>query len=180
MRGAGEPRIGGNLMRHTFIIADAEYEAWLSRRGEAYVLHVAEEAIPVALAPTGNGEQVLSVGSETSHVLVATDGDMVHVHIEGSTFTIRYVDPVQRYGSHAVGGAEDIAEAPMPGVVIAVHVDQGQRVSPGDTLMVIESMKLETAIKAWREGAVAVVHVGVGQTFQRGAPLLTLAPQTGP
>jgi 3-methylcrotonyl-CoA carboxylase alpha subunit len=108
-------------MRHTFIIADAEYEAWLSRRGDAYVLHVAEEAIPVALAPTGNGEQVLSVGSETSHVLVATDGDMVHVHIEGSTFTIRYVDPVQRYGSHAVGGAEDIAEAPMPGVVIAVR-----------------------------------------------------------
>jgi len=180
MRGAGEPRIGGDLMRHTFIIADAEYEAWLSRRGVAYVLHVAEEAIPVALAPTGNGEQVLSVGSETSHVLVATDGDMVHVHIEGSTFTIRYVDPVQRYGSHAVGGAEDIAEAPMPGVVIAVHVDQGQRVSPGDTLMVIESMKLETAIKAWREGAVAAVHVGVGQAFQRGAPLLTLAPQTGP
>ena len=42
--------------------------------------------------------------------------------------------------------------------------------------MVIESMKLETAIKAWRDGTVAAVHVGVGQTFERGAPLVTLAP----
>ena len=93
------------------------------------------------------------------------------------TFTVRYVDPVQRYGSHAGGGADDIAEAPMPGVVIAVHVKEGQAVSAGDTLMVIESMKLETAIKAWRNGTVAAVHVGVGQTFQRGAPLLALAPE---
>ena len=107
------------------------------------------------------------------------DGDFVHVHIDGATFTLRYLDPVQRYGSHAAGGADDIAEAPMPGVVIAVHVAEGQSVSPGDTLMVIESMKLETAIKAWREGAVAAVHVAVGQAFQRGAPLLTLAPQAG-
>jgi len=168
-------------MWHTFIIADTEYEAWLSRRGDAYVLHVDERAVPVALAPpTGDGEQVLSVGAETSNILVAADGDLVHIHVDGSTFTIRYVDPVQRYGSHTGGGAEDVAEAPMPGVVIAVHVDEGQRVSPGDTLMVIESMKLETAIKAWREGAIAAVHVGVGQAFQRGAPLLTLAPQTGP
>ena len=101
----------------------------------------------------------MTFGAETSRVLIAADGDFVHVHIDGSTFTVRYVDPVQRYGSHAGGSADDIAEAPMPGVVIAVHVDEGQRVSPGDTLMVIESMKLETAIKAWRNGAVAAVHV---------------------
>ena len=83
----------------------------------------------------------------------------------------------ERYGSHAGGAADDIAEAPMPGVVIAVNVTEGQAVSAGETLLVIESMKLETAIKAWRDGAVAAVHVGVGQSFQRGALLLTLASQ---
>ena len=166
-------------MQHTFVIAETEHEAWLSRRGEAYALHVAEQIMPVALAPAEDGGQLLSVGTETSRVLIAVDGDLVHVHIDGSTFTICYVDPVRRYGSHAGGGADDIAEAPMPGVVIAVHVEEGQRVSAGDTLIVIESMKLETAIKAWREGAVAAVHVGVGQAFQRGAPLLSLAPQSG-
>ena len=40
-----------------------------------------------------------------------------------------------------------------------------------------EYTKLETAIKAWREGSVAAVHVGMGQAFQRGAPLISLAPQ---
>jgi biotin carboxyl carrier protein len=163
-------------MRHVFVIEDREHETWLSRRGDAYALHFGERTVPVALTPTAGAEQLLSVAAETSTILVAADGDLVQVHIEGATFTLRYLDPVQRYGSHASSGADDIAEAPMPGVAIAIHVAEGQRVSPGDTLIVIESMKLETAIKAWREGAVAAVHVAVGQTFQRGAPLLTLAP----
>jgi acetyl/propionyl-CoA carboxylase alpha subunit len=177
VRGAGFSGTGGLLMQHTFVIAEIEHEGWLSRRGGGYVLHVGENAVPIALAEAEGGGQLLSLGAEISRVLIAQDGDLVHVHIDGITFTVRYVDPVQRYGSHAGGGADDIAKAPMPGVVIAVHVKEGQAVTAGDTLMVIESMKLETAIKAWRNGTVAAVHVGVGQTFQRGAPLLALAPE---
>ncbi len=166
-------------MQHTFVIGETEHEVWLSRRGQAYELHLAEQVIQVALEPAEGGGELLRVGPDTCRVLIATDGDFVHVHMDGSTYTIRYVDPVRRYGSHAGGSADDIAEAPMPGVVIAVHVKEGEQVAAGDTLMVIESMKLETAIKAWREGSVAAVHVDVGQAFQRGAPLLSLAPQSG-
>ena len=179
MRGARKSSVGGILMRHTFIVAETQHEAWLSRRGDAYLLHLAEGSIPVAIEAAEGGGQLLRIGAEAFGVLVAADGDAVYIHIEGSTFAVRYVDPVQRYASHAGGSADDVAEAPMPGVAIAVHVKEGQRVSAGDTLMVIESMKLETAIKAWREGVVAAVHVGVGQTFQRSAPLLSLAPQSG-
>ena len=164
-------------MQHTFVIGETEYEAWLSRSGVGYVLHVGDKAVPVAVANGEGGWQLLRSGAELLRVLIAPDGDLVHIYLDGTAFTIRYVDPVQRYGSHAGGSADDIAEAPMPGVVIAVNVKGGQAVSAGETLMVIESMKLETAIKAWRDGVVAAVHVGVGQTFQRGAPLLTLAPQ---
>jgi biotin carboxyl carrier protein len=166
-------------MRHTFVIGQTEHEAWLSRRGQTYELHIAEQVIPVALEQAEGGGELLRVGPDTCRVLIATDGDFVHLHLDGSTYTIRYVDPVLRYASHAGGSADDIAEAPMPGVVIAVHVKEGEQVAAGDTLMVIESMKLETAIKAWRGGAVAAVHVGMGQAFQRGAPLISLAPQSG-
>jgi biotin carboxyl carrier protein len=163
-------------MQHTFIIGETEHEAWLSRRDGRYRLHVGDRAALVALEAAESG-QLRTVGEKTYRILLAADGDLVHVHIDGASFTVRYVDPVQRYASHAAGGADDVATAPMPGVVIAIHAEEGRRVLAGDTLMVIESMKLETAIKAWREGEVAAVHVGVGQAFQRGAPLLTLAPQ---
>jgi biotin carboxyl carrier protein len=40
-------------------------------------------------------------------------------------------------------------------------------------------MKLETAIKAWRDGTVETVHVAAGRTFDRAAPLVTFVPESG-
>ncbi|MDO5656916.1 MAG: pyruvate carboxylase [Paracoccus sp. (in: a-proteobacteria)] len=53
--------------------------------------------------------------------------------------------------------------APMPGVVASLAVAQGARVNPGDLLLTIEAMKMETAIHAEREGSIARIHVGAGQ-----------------
>ena len=45
--------------------------------------------------------------------------------------------------------------------------------------MLIESMQLQPAINAWRDGIIAKVHFGVGQTFDRAASLVSLEPQGG-
>ena len=52
--------------------------------------------------------------------------------------------------------------APMPGVVASVAVTQGAKVNPGDLLLTIEAMKMETAIHADKIGTVAAIHVAPG------------------
>ena len=66
------------------------------------------------------------------------------------------------------GSLDDIAQAPMPGTVIAVQVKAGESVTRGQTMMVIESMKLETAIVAWRDGVIKTLHVAPGTDFRPG------------
>jgi biotin carboxyl carrier protein len=129
-----------------------------------------------ALAPAAANHR-LTVDGESCEIVLAGDGDLTWVHVDGASFAVRYTDPVRRHAGHAGGGADDVAQAPMPGVAIAVHVAAGDDVVLGATLMVIESMKLETAIKAWRAGTVAAVHVSPGQTFDRGAALVTLTAE---
>ena len=152
-------------MRHSLTIAGTEHDVWLARGREGYLLHVADKVLP-AIVPEG--------------AVVAADGDQVHIHLDGSTYTVQYTDPVQRHARHGAGASDDLIEAPMPGVVIAVNVAEGGAVARGDTLVVIESMKLETAIKAPRDGVVAMVHVAIGKTFDRAALLITLVPEAGP
>ncbi|WP_227981092.1 biotin/lipoyl-binding carrier protein [Nocardia spumae] len=50
----------------------------------------------------------------------------------------------------------------------------GDRVSEGDVLLVLESMKMEIPIEAENDGVVAQVHVGVGAVVSDGDPLVTL------
>lgn len=164
-------------MRHAFTLADVEHELWLARAGDGHRLHLGARAIPVSLDRGLDGAATLRIDGARHHALVSVDGDHVHIHLDGETWTVRHADPVQRHGHHHGASADDIAQAPMPGTVIAVHVAQGQAVARGDTMVVIESMKLETAVKAWHDGTVAAVHVAVAQSFERSAPLVTLAPE---
>jgi len=165
-------------MRHSLTIGEDEHFLWLSRRGETYLLHLEDEAVPVALEALGGCRYRLTVDGESCEILLAVDGDVAHIHLDGAAWSVRYADPVLRHAGHAGGGADEVATAPMPGVAVAVHVGEGDLIARGTTLLVIESMKLQTAIQAWRDGTVMTVHVAVGQAFDRGAPLISLAPET--
>ncbi len=65
--------------------------------------------------------------------------------------------------------------APMPGVVASVAVREGQTVRPGDLLLTIEAMKMETGLHAEREGTVARLHVQAGTQIDAKDLLLELA-----
>lgn len=158
-------------MRHRLTIDDTAHDVALVPAGDAYRIDIDGRTHTVAL----QGDR-LTVDGTAIRAAVAVDGTRIFVHLDGRTIELVYVDPVQRYARHGSGSAEDVAKAPMPGVVIAVHTTAGSKVAKGETLVVIESMKLETAVKAWRDGTVAAVHVEKGQSFQRGTPLVTLEP----
>jgi biotin carboxyl carrier protein len=101
------------------------------------------------------------------------DDTFVRFDINGECHAVRWIDPLVRLAQAGGGSLDDIAQAPMPGTVIAVQVKAGESVTRGQTMMVIESMKLETAIVAWRDGVIKTLHVAPGQTFDRAAPLVT-------
>ncbi len=64
--------------------------------------------------------------------------------------------------------------APMPGKVIDVKVKKGNKVKAGDTLVIIEAMKMEHSIKATESGKIAKVMVRLGDQVDNGATLLVL------
>ena len=71
----------------------------------------------------------------------------------------------QRTGSHDLS-------SPMPATVIRVAVEPGTRVARGDTLLVLEAMKMELPIRAPADGIVKAVHCKAGELVQPGVLLL--------
>jgi biotin carboxyl carrier protein len=65
-------------------------------------------------------------------------------------------------------------EAPIPGKVVAIAVGPGDEVTPGQSLVVLEAMKMENELTADRGGRVAAVHVTDGDTVESGALLVEL------
>lgn len=162
-------------MRHAFTIGDTDIEVWLARDGTGYRLSGDAGTARVDLVPAGDGAFNLVIDGLSQPVLLAIDGEDLHVHIAGRTHGLRHLDPTRRFADAESAGGGDVARAPMPGTVVRVDVAPGQAVATGDPLVVIESMKLETTIRAWHDGVVTAVHVAQGQSFDREAPLVTVA-----
>jgi acetyl-CoA/propionyl-CoA carboxylase, biotin carboxylase, biotin carboxyl carrier protein len=71
-------------------------------------------------------------------------------------------------------GSGDTLVSPMQGTIIKIAVADGERVSAGDVIVVLEAMKMEQPITAHKGGTVSGLEVAVGQTVTAGAPICEL------
>ncbi len=71
------------------------------------------------------------------------------------------------------GGASGI-KSPLPGVILNVLVNAGDSVKKGDTVMILEAMKMENSIKADRDGKVSAINVKQGDSVLEGTVLITI------
>ena len=83
--------------------------------------------------------------------------------------------PAKPAAPKAAAGAGDPVKAPMPGNILDVKVKQGDKVKSGDTLVILEAMKMENAIPSPRDGTVTSVLVSKGATVSSGDILATIA-----
>ncbi len=72
----------------------------------------------------------------------------------------------------AAGGAG--IKAPLPGVILDIKVKVGDAVSKGQTIAILEAMKMENNINADREGTVVSINVEKGQSIAEGTDIITL------
>ncbi|HEX9892533.1 MAG TPA: biotin/lipoyl-containing protein [Gemmatimonadales bacterium] len=99
----------------------------------------------------------------------------------GETVAVEVLDERTRYirslagggKTHLTGGA---VKAPMPGLVVKLLVGPGDQVKAGQSLVVLEAMKMENELKAPGAGLVAAVSVKPGQAVEKGQPLVLLQP----
>ena len=123
-----------------------------------------------AITPIGNGWYLVDDGTERWRVAVAADRDAQWVFVNGQVAIVDTPKPGRR---RAKGGDAGVM-SPMPATVVAVHAAPGQQVSEGDTLLVLEAMKMEMPIRAPRSGVIKTVSCAKGDLVQPGVNLLEL------
>jgi pyruvate carboxylase subunit B len=118
-----------------------------------------------------------------SHTLHATNGEpgAWSVHLDGARHELDVVDErtraIRAMTAKSTGprGPKPV-RAPMPGLVVRMLVQPGERVRAGQGVAIVEAMKMENELKADAEGVVARVAVAAGQTVEKGAVMIEFEP----
>lgn len=164
-------------MKYITIINDREFEVEIDNDGNLRVNGEPREVDFIALGPS-----LYSILMENqSHELVIDDhgSSGYDVRFRGRLYTGQVLDEraqlmrTQRGGFGQQTGEISI-KSPMPGLIVAVPVTEGQEVKAGETIIVLESMKMQNELKTPRDGVVQRVSVQAGQSVEQNKVLITI------
>jgi len=173
----------------TLLATDQSHDGWrLNAPGTLRLAGQDEERV-VAISGTGaaagdragDGAAAGDASNAAETPATLRRGEVVHVDVAGRSVEIRLAPPpdVDRAARHAAtsthaGNAEIVA--PMPGSVISVHRNAGDRVEAGDAIVTLEAMKMEHAVLAPVDGTVTEIGVRAGDQVARGQILAVVEP----
>ena len=116
----------------------------------------------------------VSSGSGAAVVFAARDDDACWVHVDGRVHRVE----ISRAGlvpRRKTSAGEHALAAPMPATVLSLVATVGQAVRAGDTVLMLEAMKMELPVRAPRDGVIAAIHCREGELVQPGVILVDLA-----
>ncbi len=167
----GRPETGHETWHQLDIRADGEAYRLRVARPRLHRYHVELDGLAVEadIERSGRFELTLGVGGQAFHVLCVAQGADYLIEVDGAAHRI------SRYEAGLV-------RAPAPAMVAAIPVQAGDEVAEGDVVVVVESMKLETALRAPVAGRVTEVIADVNTQVESGAKLVRIEqdPERGP
>ncbi len=144
---------------------------------DAYAATVDGEPVDFRLTRLGDDAFLVEADSRKRRVHLVSGEHDVALFGDGESWHFGLIDPL--VGEDEVTGGGDRIVAPMPGLVKLLHAVPGTAVARGETLVVMEAMKMELTLAAPRDGTIAEVLVSQGEQVIEGAVLLAMAPEDG-
>ncbi len=122
------------------------------------------------------------------------DGNKAHIEVNGTSYTVEMerdvkpkIKPVMRTASTtpaapppaisrpaATENQKSGIKSPLPGVILDIKVKEGDSVKRGQTLLILEAMKMENDIKSDRDGKVVAINVSKGESILEGTDLIII------
>ena len=159
----GRPEVGHETWHQADVRVGSEaYRLRVSRpRPARYRVELDGRAVEVDVERSGRFELSLGVGGQHFDVLSVAQGPDYLVEVDGAVHRIS-------------GGEAGLVRAPAPAMVVAITVGVGDEVAEGDVVAIVESMKLETALRAPLAGRIAELLVDVNTQVETGAKLVRI------
>ncbi|VAW30632.1 hypothetical protein MNBD_CHLOROFLEXI01-2065 [hydrothermal vent metagenome] len=129
--------------------------------------------------PEGDVLSLLLNNRSLEAVVDARENDVWDVLAKGELYTVKVQDERAYRLAKARGVVGDVTgeaqvKSPMPGLIVAVPIAEGQLVQKGDQVIILESMKMENELRAPKAGVVARVHVEQGASVEKDQVLLVI------
>lgn len=114
--------------------------------------------------------EIVSINAEEKTLMIRVNNNIYSVNVKD-----RFDILLQQMGmSDAASKKANDLKAPMPGLVLKINVTEGQAIKKGDSLLILEAMKMENVLKAVGDGIVKSIKVNIKDAVEKGQLLIQI------
>ena len=164
-------------MEYYFRIHDEDHTLHVEWEGDVYCVSI-DGAAPRTVQFTRDDAHTLSLqlGNTQRRAHVARGAHSIWVALGADVYELQVVERRQSRRPARVEADSGSLHAQMPGQVVSVDVQAGDTVAKGQTLVILEAMKMEVRVQAPYAGRIQRVVVQTGQVVERGQQLVEMEP----
>ncbi len=143
------------------ICVDNKLLAWDMAEVSDYLYHLITESNSFVI-------EIIAMDAPTKHIKLKVNGVLFDIDVQD-----KYDLLLEKLGMQQSDHSNhNEVKAPMPGMILDILVKEGQLVSKGDKLIILEAMKMENVIKSTGEGTVEAIHIQKGMNVEKNQVLI--------
>ncbi len=163
-------------MKYVTIINNEQYEIEIDKDGGVLLNG---ESRDVDFLNLGGSLYSVITQNQSIEVVIDDEDNKIEVMMNGRLYETQVLDErallmAQRKGG--LGNNSGEVNSPMPGLIVKVSVENDQNVHQGQTVVILESMKMQNELKAPISGTVTAIYVEAGQSVDKNALLIEITP----
>ncbi len=166
-------------MRLKFKHAGKIHEIDVQRQNDKSTVSFEDKTLEITVSKLPNNGYLLVREGRIARGYGVRRKDNVYIQIDGRCWTFQDITSDEIADADSVNEGDNEIVAPMPGSVIKLLVEEGQRVKRKQPLVIVEAMKMENEVHAPIDGIIGKILVDPGQQVGFGEKLIELVPMDG-
>ncbi|HEU4805590.1 MAG TPA: biotin/lipoyl-containing protein, partial [Nitrobacter sp.] len=171
---AGWMPVGRRQRRFLFRQGQTEHRVTFAYGNGPDQIRIREKDLAFTFAVDDSGGLTLSLDGMRSHVVSVLEGRELYLRTRNGRFELHWADPFG--GDDEEQSADDRIVAPLPGIVVALHAQEGAVLEKGAPILTLEVMKMEQTLRAPYAGTLKQIKCKVGDIVQEGVELAEVEP----
>jgi biotin carboxyl carrier protein len=168
-------------MKYIVTVENRKFGIQLDERSGGYEVKIKGKVFPVDIVKVNESNYYSIIIANRSYeaVLSSNDGTEYRCYLQNELYTVDVEDELSRsFKALGIGVKSDLNEeiikAPMPGLIVGIEVKEGERISRGDGVVIMEAMKMENELRTTMGGTVSQILVTVGTKVEQNTTLVVI------
>ena len=162
-------------MNFTFWHENKEFRLHLEEKGTNDILvSLGKKTYRVSVEFLGSDEVLLNIDGKVHNVIINSNSFSYSVYVGGKLFKIDKKSDSQILGKKGTRLKKRDIKTSMPGRIVKVFVQEGEKVKEGQPVLVLEAMKMQNEIKAPQAGIMTKINPKAGDSVEAGSLLFTM------